>query len=499
VVLVDRLIRPGKGAVLGGIALTAWSTITAPISAQSDVAFPPEVYAARRARLAALTDGAPVIVPGADLTHRGLLEKQDPNFWYLTGVESPFAVLVMVPRGDSVYEALFLPERFQFAGAQFPLDDPRWRQAAWNQPIRRLSPGPESARVMGVDVTFSIDELAARLPDLIGDVPLAYVTRGAGAPYTPSGLPTITSARAQLGDALTSVTRVGRWQDATPLVERMRLIKDSHEIAALRRAAAISSLGLLEAMRAIRPGMNDREVAGLMEYVWKREGSPQPAFGPIVSSGAAAISLYSLKSENYNSTDHVMQDGELVFIDYGAAEFRTYGSDICRTFPVSGRFTPEQRHYYEIVLEAQDSALAVIRPGVMMLEVIRAAARVYRAHGLHEYEDIGRMGPEHVWGVMPSPTFYLIQDRGLTDYSGVQGTGVRDLGHHIGIEATDSRDYSLPLQPGMVFTVEPKLYIPDQAIAIMIEDMIVVTEDGYENLSVDAPRRVDQIERIMAR
>jgi Xaa-Pro aminopeptidase len=192
-----------------------------------------------------------------------------------------------------------------------------------------------------------------------------------------------------------------------------------------------------------------------------------------------------------------MNDGELVFIDYGAAEYRTYTSDICRTFPVNGRFTPLQRRYYEIVLEAQDSALAAIRPGVMMLDVIRAAAAVYQRHGLEQYEDIDRMGVDRVWGVMPSPTHFITQGKDLTNYSGVSGTGVRDLGHFIGLEVSESRDYSMPLEPGMVFTVEPKLYIPAENIAIMIEDMIVVTVTGHENLSADAPRTVDAIERVM--
>ena len=108
------------------------------------------------------------------------------------------------------------------------------------------------------------------------------------------------------------------------------------------------------------------------------------------------------------------------------------------------------------------------------------------------------MGEEKVWGVMPSPTYWLARGGALTDYSGARGTGVRDLGHHIGLEALDSRDYSMPLMPGMVFTVEPKLYIPELGIAIMIEDMILVTEEGYENLSAGAPKRVDEIERLMS-
>jgi Xaa-Pro aminopeptidase len=250
-------------------------------------------------------------------------------------------------------------------------------------------------------------------------------------------------------------------------------------------------------MRRIEPGMNDLEVAGVMEWVWKREGSPRASFPPIVASGPDAVSLFTIRSENYNSVNRVMQEGDLVFNDYGAAEWAMYGSDVCRTYPVSGRFNEEQRRLYEIVLEAQEAAIAAVRPGVDILDVIGAAADVYRAHGLEEREDIDLMGSDRVWGVMPSPTHYLARNGGLTRYTAVGGIGVRDIGHHVGLDASDGRDYTTPLQPGMVFTVEPKLYAPELGIAIMIEDMILVTEDGYENLSARAPKTVEDIERIM--
>lgn len=470
------------------------------LRAQSDVAFPPEIYAARRAALAEAVDGAPVIVLGEYLIRSGGQGKQDPNFWYLTGVESPYAILVTTggERG-SRREVLFLPQRYQFAGAQYPMAEQRFRGAAWNQPIRRLAPGRDAELATGIAETYPIDEFAERLPDIVGDAPTAYFTSAGGRLYAPPGLGQPLSYQQQLEQAITGLLSDREWKNASPFVERLRLIKDQHEVAALRRAAAISVEGLIEAMRAIRPGSNDLEVAGLMEYVWKREGSPRSSFGPIVSSGPAAVSLYTLKSENYNSLNRVMQDGELVFIDYGAAEFQMYTSDICRTFPVSGRFTDEQREYYEIVLEAQKAALARIEPGVMMIDVIRAAAQVFRDHGLEQFENIDNMGEDLVWGILPSPTYWLAQGGAFTDYSGARGTGVRDLGHHIGLEALDSRDYTQPLAAGMVFTVEPKLYIPEKGIAIMIEDMILVTEDGYENLSAGAPREIAEIELIMGR
>lgn len=477
----------------------AWVTVPASASAQSDVAFAPDVYAERRARLFQAVGGAPVIVPGEHMIRHGGALKQDPDFYYLTGVESPWALLVMAPGPDgSRRDVLFLPDRYQFAGAQYPMEDPRFREAAWNRPIRRLEPGPETETATGIGETYPADQLAERLPRIVGDADRVHFASHGGTLYVPPGMGHAFSYRQQLEASVQDLLATAALDDVTPIIRRMRLVKDEHEIAALRKAAEISALSMVEAMRAIRPGMNDLELAGYMEYVWRREGSPRNSFGPIVASGPSGVSLYTLRSENYRPVYRVMNQGELIFIDYGAAEWGMYTSDLCRTFPVSGRFTPEQREHYEVVLEALNAALEKVRPGVMMRDVIRAAAGVFMDHGYHEYEDIEVMGTDRVWGLMPSPTHWIIRDGGHTDYSGARGTGVRDLGHHIGLDALDSRDYSMPLEPGMVFTVEPKIYIPEKGIAIMIEEEILVTEDGYENLSAMAPVTVEEIERIMA-
>lgn len=482
-------------AVLGGLAAAAVTPALA--RAQSDVAFPAEVYAERRARLMDRLD-APAIVPSEYMIRHGGEKKQEPNFFYLTGVESPYAILYMEPDGaGGVHEVLFLPGHREFAGAQYSHQDERLVDAAWNRLIRRLEPGEDAEAATGVDETAPLDAFADRIREMTADAATVYFAEEPGDLYAPPGLAPPRTLRQQLASSVSRVLDGRELADATPHIERMRVVKDAYEIDALRRAAEISAQGLLEAMRRIEPGMNDLEVAGVMEWVWKREGSPRASFPPIVASGPDAVSLFTIRSENYNSVDRVMEDGDLVFIDYGAAEWAMYGSDICRTFPVSGRFTDEQRRLYEIVLEAQEAAIAEVRPGASILDVIRAAARVYQTHGLEANEDVDRMGAEGVWGLMPSPTHYLTEGKGLTRYTAVAGLGVRDIGHHIGLEATDGRDYSTPLEPGMVFTVEPKLYAPELDVAIMIEDMILVTEDGHENLSAAVPRTVTEIERIM--
>ena len=476
--------------------------ITAPAAAQSDMAFPTQVYVGRRAALLAQLPEAVVVIPGRYLISPGDEPiKQDPDFWYLTGVESPYAILVMEQAPPSTTalrrwrSILFLPTEFQFAGGQFPMADSLFRRAPWNRPKLRLVPGTETARLTGVDETFPLDSFAPRLKALMTGRPL-YMPTGATM-YAPPGIAPPLTHEAQLARGIAALSPGTEIRDVHPFVARLRSVKDSYEIAALREAARVAGIGLVEAMRATRPGLNDREIGGLMEYVWKREGSQRPSFTPIVMSGPNLMTLFTLQRERYNAVNNVMKAGDLLFIDYGAAEWNTYGSDLCRTIPVSGRFSPEQRKYYDIVLEAQEAAIAAIRPGVMMVDVIKRAAEVFQRHGLQPNEDIARMGVDRVWGLMPSPTHYVTRDAGITRYSAA-GFGVRDIGHMVGLEATDGRDWSRPLQAGMVVTIEPKLYIPELGIAIMIEDEILVTPSGHENLSSAVPKKAADIERVMA-
>jgi Xaa-Pro aminopeptidase len=472
-------------------------------SAQSDIAFPLQVYVGRQAALLRELPASVVVVPGRYLISPGDEPvKQDPDFWYLTGVESPYAILVLQqePLRPNALRAwkrlLFVPTEFQFAGGQFPMADTLFRRAPWNRPKLRLVPGEQAALQTGMTEVLPLDSLVPRLRQLTAEHRLVYMPTGTTL-YAPPGVTAPLTYEAQFARSLAAVLPGVEFRDVHSLIARLRAVKDSYEIAALREAARISGLGLVEAMRATRPGMNDREIGGLMEYVWKREGAQRAAFTPIVMSGPNLMTLFTLQRERYNAVNNVMKDGDLLFIDYGAAEWNMYGSDLCRTIPVSGRFTADQRKYYDIVLEAQEAAIAAIRPGVMMVDVIKRAAGVFQRHGLQPNEDIARMGVDRVWGLMPSPTHYLERNAGITRYS-ASGSGVRDIGHMVGLEATDGRDWSRPLQAGMVVTIEPKLYIPELGIAIMIEDEILVTATGHENLSAAVPKRAAEIERVMA-
>lgn len=475
-----------------------------PLPTQVDDVIPPSAYAARRAQLAQLVGPAAIIVNGRHLVGQHELPRQDANFWYLTGVESPYAILVMAPdarrnaTAGAVRTVLFLPDTFEFAGAQYPMADSGFRRAAWNMPRHRLAPGAGASARTAIPEIYPLREFAERAKEIVADAPAIYLTRTEDSLYAPPGTPPPISVEQQIWRGIATMFPGRSINDVTPLVRKLRLVKDRYEIAALREAAAISAQSMVTLMHRVRPGMNDLEAAGILEAEWKRLGAPRASFAPIISSGPRSMTFFSLAGERYDAVGHVMQSGELLFNDYGAAEVRRYASDICRTIPVSGTFSPAQRKYYDIVLEAHEAAIAAIKPGVRMLDVIKAAARVFRAHGLTQYEDITVMGADKVWGIMPSPTHYLVRNGGIATYTRFGG-GVRDIGHHVGLDATDSRDWSEPLAAGMVVTIEPKIYIPEQKIAIMIEDMILVTPQGSENLSAAAPRRAAEIERVMRR
>lgn len=464
-------------------------------AAYDSVAFAPEVHAARRAALMQSIGDGVLIVAGRYLVGSGGVTRQDPNFWYLTGVESPYAILAVVPMDDGLREVLFLPERFQFASSNYPQQDRRFRHAIWNQPMDRLAPGAEAIQTTGISEIYPIDEFKRRIVEIVGTANNIFFVDDHSEYYVPPGLAAPISINQQLRQSVAAMFPDSKIENPLAHIMRMRMVKDEHELARMRRASDISAISLIEAAKIIRPGINALEVAAHMEYVWAREGSQGVSHARMVAAGDTSLVLYSLQYENYNNANRVMQAGELAYIDYGIAESDMYSSDVCRTFPVSGKFTPEQRKYYDIVVESEEAALAAIRPGVTMLDVVKASAAVFRKHGLDKYEDIDAMGADKVWGVFPSPTHFLSE-------SGTSGPDtdlrVRALGHSIGLNIVAPIAASTVLEPGMVFTVEPKLYIPELGTGMMVEDVIVVTEDGYENLSARVPKHADDIEALMS-
>jgi Xaa-Pro aminopeptidase len=246
------------------------------------------------------------------------------------------------------------------------------------------------------------------------------------------------------------------------LLAEMRLVKDDDELRRLREAIAITSDAQLEAWRLLEPGLYEYEVEAAIEYVFRARGAERVGFPSIVGSGPNSTVLH------YDRSRRRTEAGDLLVLDVGA-EYGYYTADLTRTVPVSGRFTPRQRALYELVLGAQQAALDRVAPGTTMGE-LTGVARAY----------------------MDRHSGELCGGRSCSRYF------VHGLSHWLGMDVHDVGEYGTTLAPGMVFTVEPGVYLPDEGLGIRIEDDILVTENGYRLLSADLPRDPDEIEAIMS-
>jgi len=246
----------------------------------------------------------------------------------------------------------------------------------------------------------------------------------------------------------------------------MRSVKSAGEIALIRKAADASVEAHLAAMKAVKPGAWEYEIAALMKYEFERRGCEWPAYPPIVGSGFYSTVLH------YDQDWNQMKDGDVVVLDV-AGSYGGYTSDITRTLPVNGHFTPRQREIYEIVLAAQNAALAAAKPGVYLGR--------HGSKGLYEiaYDYINSHGKD-------------LHGQRLGQYF------IHGLSHPIGLNVHDPMDYGRPLEPGMVITMEPGIYIPEEKIGVRIEDDNLITPDGNELLTRRLPRTVDEIEKLMA-
>lgn len=304
----------------------------------------------------------------------------------------------------------------------------------------KMGPGPEAERVIGVASVEPLDTLEERVRELVG---------GAEAVYT------LTSNEDGL-EELRAILPNARLRNAQGALTDLRMVKADTEVALLRKAIDITMEAHREAAGVIAPGVFEYEVEGILEYAFRRNGAERPAFPSIVGSGPFTTILH------YDRNDRQMLNGELVVVDIGA-EYSGYAADITRTYPVSGRFTERQREIYQIVLDAQKAALERVRPGVSISGpngVHAAAARVIGEAGYGEYF--------------------------------IHGTS-----HYLGLYVHDVGSSGRPLEPGMVLTVEPGIYLPEEGLGVRIEDDVLVTADGYEMLS-DFPREIDEIEALMA-
>jgi len=415
-----------------------------------------------------LGDGIAVIPAAVHRLRNGDSEyqyRQNSDFYYLTGFDEPEAVLVIAPARDE-RDTLFLRRRDR--------DAEIWtgkRLGVENAPTR-----------LKVDAAFAIDELDDKLGELlVGSERLAY-TFGSDEAFD-------RKVHAAIAEARYAVRRGGKapieFFEPGSILHEMRLRKSPEEIEIMRSAGAISRLGHVAGMRATHPGIWEYELQAVIEYAYMRNGAQSPAYTSIVAGGANATILH------YNTNREQLRNGTLVLVD-SAAELDLYASDVTRTWPVNGRFSPEQRAIYEIVLAAQKASIEEVRPGRSFRAYHDAAVRVL-CEGLI---DIGLLS-----GTLDD----VIANESYRDFY------PHNTGHWIGLDVhdvgryRDRADQWRTLEPGMVMTVEPGLYVqmdlnvPERfkGIGVRIEDDILCTASGPENLTPAIPKEIDEIEALV--
>jgi Xaa-Pro aminopeptidase len=437
-------------------------------------------YAARRARLAAqmqpgavaVLATAPEVVRNADSHYP---YRHDSYFYYLTGFTEPEAVLVLVAASDVAAARAIL----------FCREKDRERET-WEG----FRHGPKAAReAFGVDEAYPVDALDVQLPRLLANAPALYYALASNAALDAQVTRWIRTVRAQ---GRTGVTAPDSFHNLLPLIDEMRLVKDADEQATMLRAADISGGAHARAMRVARPGMFEYELEAELLHAFRKHGAQSPAYASIVASGPNACVLH------YSANDRRMQDGELVLIDAGC-ELDGYASDITRTFPVNGRFSPAQRALYDLVLAAQEAAFGAIRPGNPYSAFHDAALRVL-VQGMLDLGLVDRTKYKDVDAAIANRAHVPFYMHGTGHWLGMD---VHDVGAYRDVAAAYKP--SRALRPGMVVTVEPGIYVrPAEGvlerywnIGIRIEDDVVVTDDGYRLLSASAPKTVAEIEALV--
>jgi Xaa-Pro aminopeptidase len=417
---------------------------------------PLSVFHERRARLVRATGGDGVIVlfgyQDADVAASVVTFHQNENFYYLTGWNQPDAMMLLVPKATRDGAGARIDSEVLFV----PAHD--FREEKWTGP--KLGPDdPDASELTGFSGVMATGLFQSALLEALKKFPKIYTE------LTPQPESGEDSFQAEEVSKLRKMAPLANLADVRPHVERLRQVKSRDEIALIRKAVEASVEAHLAAMKTVHPSVWEYETAALMEYEFRRRGCEWPAYPPIVGSGFYSTVLH------YDSDDHQMQSGDVVVMDV-AGSYGGYAADITRTLPVNGHFTPRQREIYEIVLGAQNAALAAAKPGMVL--------RTGR-NSLHDlaYTYINSHG----------------QDRNgnpLGQYF------IHGLGHSIGLNVHDPMDYNQPLESGMVITLEPGIYIPEEKMGFRIEDDILITETGCELLSRRLPRSVDEIEKLMA-
>jgi Xaa-Pro aminopeptidase len=417
----------------------------------------------RMVRGIALIPTAPVQVRNRDSEYS---YRFDSYFYYLSGFQEPQSVLVLIA-GDTPKSILFCRRR-----------DPA--RELWDG----LRSGPEGAKAaLGLDEAYPIETLDEKMPALLANQPVLHYAPGSNPAWDARVMGWLNEVRSQARAGIAAPTEI---RDLRTPLDEMRLVKDDSELAVMRRAAAISVAAHERAMRATRPGRSEYEIEAELLYEFRRRGSQYPAYTSIVAGGANACILH------YRENSARLAEGELLLVDAGC-ELDGYASDVTRTFPVSGKFSPVQKDLYELVLAAQNAAIAAVKPGNRWDEPHNAAVQTL-ASG---FVDLGLCaGPvEQVIETEDYRRFYMHR-----------------TGHWLGLDVHDAGEYKTGgewrcLEPGMTLTVEPGCYVrPAEGvpeafwnIGVRIEDDVAVTASGCEVLTAGAPKTVRELEALVGR
>lgn len=416
-------------------------------------------YHDRRARLVRETGDGVVVLFGYSEDEIAISTtsfRQNEMFYYLTGWNEPDGILLLIPKtpaapgrgasGEISKEIFFIPSH-------------DYREEKWTGP--KLGPDDADAPARtGFPSVKSISLFPAELQEALKSFPKIYTEL---TPQPESGEDNFIK---EMVAKLRQLAPLATFADIRQPVTRMRMVKSTGELALIHKAVEASVDAHLAAMKAVRPGVWEYEIAALMNYEYERRGCEWPSYPPIVGSGFFSTVLH------YDQDENQMKDGDVVVMDV-AGSYSGYASDITRTLPVNGHFTARQREIYEIVLGAQNAVLAAAKPGM----------------------SLSRGGPNSLQTI----AYNYINTHGKDMHGNSLGPYfIHGVGHHIGLNVHDPAAYDMALQPNMVITDEPGIYIPEEKIGVRIEDDILITRDGAELLSRRLPRTVDEIEKLMA-
>ncbi len=439
------------------LSITAFCSPPAVHAQQRREREPNSVYAARRAKLAAQID-APILLwglTGREEFSQAYIFAQENNFYYLTGHNEEGAGLIILPSRkngpgaaswEGPQEIFFLPpknsEKEKWNGFRMSPSDPGIEARTG---FSSVAPFP--------DMRATLERLAKLYPAIYTILP--YEKENGGYPH-----------EKQVVDWIHTVVPQLNLKYVRPRIEALREIKSPGEIDFLIQAIELSLDAHLAAMRMMHPGLHEYQIAAKMVEVHAMGGSEAEGYAPIVGAGPNSTTLH------YDKLARKIEDGDIVVLDVGA-QYAGYSADITRTLPANGKYTSRQREIYDIVLAAQNAAIAALKPGMNYCE--RGPKSVYKI----AYDYINTHGKD-------------LHGKSLGRYF------IHGLGHDIGLDVHDPGDYCKPLEPGMVVTVEPGIYIPEENLGVRIEDDFLITDTGNKFLSERLPRDPAEIEKIMA-